>query len=68
MSSNMFLPVEANANLDLMKIVCIRQTIFKVNMKCTPRPQRLIPHFTPKTYELLNQLRKKMPDYSLQES
>jgi len=64
MSTNMFLPVEANANMDLMKIDCIRQTIFKVNMKCTPRPQRSIPHFTPKTYELLNHLREKMPIHS----
>jgi hypothetical protein len=43
------------------KFKTFRNVIRTVNLRSDPRPSRPIPHFTSKTYELLEQFRKKMP-------
>jgi len=59
----MFLPVNAHANIDPIKINSIRQAIRQANIRSPPRPQRQVPHFTLSTYELLAKLREKSPDF-----
>ena len=43
------------------KFKTIQTVIRTVNLRSEPRPTRPILHFTPKTYDLLERLRKKSP-------
>ena len=43
------------------KFKMIRNIIRMVNLRSEPRPSRPIPHFTPKTHDLLERLRKQIP-------
>ncbi len=47
---------------DVFKIASIRTAIYNVNVRSEPRPTRPIPHFTPSTYTLLDQLRLNQPN------
>jgi hypothetical protein len=48
-------------NDEIIKILTVRQVIHNVNLKCDPRPERPIAHFTEKTRLLLSQLRQQKP-------
>jgi len=43
------------------KFKIFRNIIRMVNLRSEPRLSRPIPHFTPKTHDLLDRLRKKIP-------
>jgi len=47
---------------DVFKLASIRIAIYNVNVRSEPLPKRSIPHFTPSTYILLDQLRSKKPE------
>jgi hypothetical protein len=46
---------------DVFKHASIRTAIYNANVRSEPRPKRPIPHFTPSTYTLLDQLRLNKP-------
>ena len=50
--------------MDDLKIATIYSVIHSVNIRCEPRPTRKIPHFTERTYKLLEELRMNKPPES----
>jgi hypothetical protein len=47
---------------DVFKLASIRSAMYNTNVRSEPRPTRPIPHFTPSTYTLLDQLRLNKPE------
>lgn len=47
---------------DVFKLASIRTAMYNTNIRSTPRPIRLIPHFTEQTYKLLHHLRSRKPE------
>jgi hypothetical protein len=47
---------------DVIKLASIRSAMYNTNVRSEPLPKRSIPHFTPSTYILLEQLRSKKPE------
>ena len=47
---------------DVFKLASIRSAMYNTNVRSEALPKRPIPHFTPSTYILLEQLRSKKPE------